>query len=119
MEDLGGAAGFAHAAVGFEPGGEGGFGLMPMGDGGLVAPVEEMGHGLLVGAGDDVVAHGFVPCGEGPEGEAAIGEEGSGLEAEGVLDLALGAQGVDGEAGKEADGAEAEAGEAEEGQMVS
>ena len=115
--DLGDAARGAHEMVGFEPGGEGGGGLLPVGYGGLVAPVEEVGHSGFVGAGEHVVAHALlgVPGGEGPEGEVAVGQEGAGEEAGGVADLADGTHGVEGEEGEETEGADAQAGEADEG----
>lgn len=128
--DLGGAAGRAHALVGFLPTWKGiGYGvwgigcwvwdvgLKPVGDGGLGAPIGEEGHGGLVGAGDHELAHAFfaVPRGHGPECPALVSEQGAGKEPGRACDLAYRPPGVQQEEGQEADGADAEAGEAYEG----
>jgi hypothetical protein len=133
MFDLGGAAGRAHALVGFFPGGEGGVlgigyrvwgrgwgvgcGVCPVGDGGFVAPFDKVRHGGLVGSGEHELAHTFfaVPGGHGPEGEVLVGEECAGKEAGCAADLVARAESVEQEGGEEADGADAEAGEGDEG----
>ena len=54
-----------------------GIGFGPVGDGGFVAPFDEMRHGGFVGAGDHEAPHVFfaVPGGYGPEGPVFVREE--------------------------------------------
>lgn len=117
ISHLGGTAAGAHPLVGFGPGGQGRFGLFPMNDGSLVAPVQESRHGRRMGASGHVSAHALltVPSGHGPEGPASIGQNLSTLKPWSSPDLTQGTQRSKGEERQEADRTESQARDADEG----
>ena len=112
VEHLRYAAGLAHALISFGPGRKDSLRLGPMGDRGLVAPVQKAWHGLLVCPARHVLAHALltVPRSHRPKGPTSVGQQRAFLESRRLLYLPQGAEGVKREEGKITNGSDSQAG---------
>ena len=106
------AAGLAHALISFRPGREGSFGLGPMGDRGLVAPVQKSWHGFFVRPARHVLAHALliVPRSHRPKSPTSVSQQRAFLESRCLLYLPQGAEGVKREEWKITNGSDSQAG---------
>jgi len=112
VEHLRYAADLAHALISLVPGREDSFGLGPMGDRGLIAPMQKTWHGSLVRPGSHELAHVLlsVPGSHRPKGPASVSQQSPVLKSGRLLYLPEGAEGIKRKEGKKAKGSDSQAG---------
>jgi hypothetical protein len=113
---LRGTAALAHAFVRFLPGGKCGFRLAPMGDGGLITPMQKMRHGPAVGTRRHELTHTLrtIPGCHRPECPTAVVQERAVLKSRRLLYLAHRAERVNKKARYETKGPDPQTGKADE-----